>query len=477
MRVQPAAYILALTGIALVALATSLLHSHLGLASAALLFLLPVLLASVHGGMGPALVAAVAGALSFNFFLLPPRFTFRIDSFDHVISVVVLLVVALVTSRLATALKSREAEARAQATASAEQAELAGLLGGDAPDALDRALALIDERYGSARLIAGTEPDASDAAFSSLDRSAAAWATNGAEATGHGSAALPASDWSFLPLAPGRTDGSALLAVARPAGGGTRAPTEAQQLQALARLIGQARDRRALDAERRTRERLEDQDALRGTLLAALAHDFRTPLTVLGGEISALGGDPDVRRRALAEVQRLGAMMDDLVGAARIESGALQPAIEAVDLVDCIDSAAERLAPQLAAREVARDLPADLPLIAADPILLTHILTNLLANAGHHAHAAVRISAMAADGFVEFHIDDDGPGVPPTLRSRLFERFARGEGGDRSGGSGLGLAIVKGFADAMGIAVAAGDAPGGGARFTLRLPQRQTAPA
>ena len=477
MRASPAGYLIALVGVALVALITHAALPHLGLASAALLFLLPVLAASVRFGSGPALVAAGGGALAFNFFLLPPRFTFRIDSFDHVVTVAVFLAVALVTSRLAAALRAREGEANARAAASAEQAEFAALLAGDAPDVLTLALTWIEARHGAARLIDRDVLPAADTALSSLDLSAAGWAIQGAEVAGHGSDTMPASDWTFLPLAPGHPGGSGLLAVARPMHGTTRTAAELAQLQALARLIGQARDRLALADERHDRERLEDRDALRRTLLAAMAHDFRTPLTVLAGEVAALDGEPTAKNRALAAVHRLGAMMDDLVGAARIEGGAIDPQIEAVDLIDCIDAACDRLASALAGQHVERSLPIDLPLVAADPVLLTHILVNLIGNAARHASARIGISATTEKGRILLHIDDDGSGIADDLHARIFDRFAREAGSDRDGGSGLGLAIVKGFADAMALGVAAHGAPGGGARFTLDLPERRVATA
>ena len=116
-------------------------------------------------------------------------------------------------------------------------------------------------------------------------------------------------------------------------------------------------------------------------------------------------------------------------------------------------------------------MPADLPFVRADPVLLQHILTNLVDNALRHAKSRVIVGAeMRADGLLLF-VDDDGPGVPEAERSRIFDRFARIEGSDRSpGGSGLGLAIVKGFAEAMGVTVSIASAPIGGARFTLALP-------
>ncbi|MCW5645933.1 MAG: sensor histidine kinase [Sphingopyxis sp.] len=118
-------------------------------------------------------------------------------------------------------------------------------------------------------------------------------------------------------------------------------------------------------------------------------------------------------------------------------------------------------------------LPADLPLSpptrAADP----YPRQSDRGATQRHARARIAISASPEDGSIQLHVDDDGVGIADDLQDRLFDRFARGAGSDRDGGSGLGLAIVKGFADAMALTVSAGAAPGGGARFTLALPQRQ----
>jgi len=114
MQTKAASYSLAIGGVALVAWATCAFLPMLGLASAALLFLLPVLLASARGGLGPGMAAALLGAGAYNFFLLPPRFSLRIHATENLVSVVVLAMVALVTSRLANNLRAREAEASAR---------------------------------------------------------------------------------------------------------------------------------------------------------------------------------------------------------------------------------------------------------------------------------------------------------------------------------------------------------------------------
>lgn len=476
MRAGPGSVLLALAGVALVALVCATWPETLGPASGALLFLLPVLLASARAGLLPGLAAAGAGALAYNFFLLPPRLTFRIHGPDNVVSLLVLVAVAFVTSRLATALKTREQEAEARAQANAQVARLSALLGRGAPDeAMSTALEWFTDTHGESRILERQHLPNEGEGFSTLDLSAAAWAMHNGDITGHGTSVMPAADWTFLPLGPRPQTGSDLLAVARPASGDTRPSEDIALLQTLARLTGQVRDRIALEEERRTRERLEDRDALRRTFLASMAHDFRTPLTVVTGELAKLArnGDPGTRH-ALAATRQLDRMMHDLIGAARIESGALQPQIEPVDLIDMVTDAREAIESALANLTVEQHICATLPLVAADPVLLRHILINLFDNAARHAGTRMWIAADARADAIILTVDDDGPGVPAAERDRIFERFARIEGGDRIGGSGLGLAIVKGFAETMAMTVGLEEGQTGGACFRLSLPVWQT---
>lgn len=462
--------LVAVFGIAAIAWASSALLPVLGLASAALLFLLPVLYAATRGGVGAGLMAAVLGALAYNFFLLPPRFTFRVHGAENLVSLFVLVAVALVTSRLATRLMAREAEAIERAVASEEAAALSAELAAPPADtALARGLDHVASRYGAVRLLAEDALPEGDAAFSALDLAAAAWALHNGDATGHATAVMPAADWTFVPLAPRNRRGGEVAAVARPADGRTRSRGDLAQLTQLCLLLGQCRDRDAFEAERRERERLAEGDRLRRTFLASLAHDFRTPLTVITGRLALLAPGSGDARDALAAAQRLDRMMNDLLGAARIESGSLGAVLESIDPVDATSAALAALPPPPRIA-VIRDIPADLPFVSADPLLLHHILVNLIDNALRHAAAAVRIGGRCAGGKVLIDVDDDGPGIPPAERTRVFERFARIEGSDRRSGSGLGLAIVKGFADAMGMTVTVDTAAAGGARFTLAIP-------
>ena len=183
-----ASYFEALLGVAAVAWLTSAQLPVIGLASSALLFLLPVLLAATRGGTGPSLLAALTGASAYNYFLLEPRYTFNVHELDNLVSVFVLVAVALVTSRLASRLTAREGEAQERARLSATSAELSGLLAGHpAGTALEKGIAFLEVRYGKLILALDAPLPSDDASFSSLDLAAAAWASHNGDMTGHGS--------------------------------------------------------------------------------------------------------------------------------------------------------------------------------------------------------------------------------------------------------------------------------------------------
>lgn len=467
-----ASYMWALAGVAGVAWLSWALLPLLGLASAALLFLLPVLHAATRGGVGPGLLAALTAAAAYNFFLLPPRYTFAIHGVDNVVSLLVLVAVALVTSRLATRLMTREAEAHERARMSEEAAQLSAMLAGPpAQTAFARGVAWLARRHGPIELLDSAAIAQGGAGLSSLDLSAAAWAIHNGDMTGHGSEVMPAADWTFLPLAQKNRQHDQVAALARPADGRGRGAAELAHMRHLILLLGQAHDRDVMEEERRGREMLEHSDRLMRTFLASLGHDFRTPLTIITGRLALLAQDRADAADALVAAQRLERTMADLLAAARIETGSLAPRLEQVDLVDVVGAACDGVAVP-ADIALIRTIPADLPFVCADPVLLHHVLANLIDNALRHARARVELAARTDGAVLLLDVMDDGPGVPEEERSRIFERFVRLDGADTGGGSGLGLAIVKGFAEAMGMTVSLGPAPApaGCCCFTLAMP-------
>ncbi|MBB4153622.1 two-component system sensor histidine kinase KdpD [Sphingomonas jinjuensis] len=471
--------------IAAVTAAATQLDHILDLGNVGMLYLLPVMAAASLFGLRTGLFAGIASSLAYNFFFLPPVGTLTISNPENVVSVVVLLGVATVTSQLT-------ARVRAQADLAAASARTNAVLAGflreltalKTEDEVRRTLvAEIARLFDRATVLLASEGQgmtvqaASDAAheLGALDLAAAQWAADTASAAGRGSGTLTASEWLFQPLVGGDRVLGVLGIADRRAGDAVRA----DQLPLLANLIDQAAlvlERFRLEADMRGLDAMRTRDRLRGALLSSVGHDLRTPLTAVIAAADQLdhGATPALIATLKAEAARLHRFVSNLLDMARVEAGALRLAIEPIDLSDAVTSAAHDARTALGGHDLRLAVPPDLPLVRADPQLLHHCLLNLLDNAGRYGDpgSPVVIEGQHRYGELRLAVLDHGPGLPPGKEALVFETFRRLEGSDRAvGGTGLGLAIVKAFAEAMGIAVEARNRDDAtGAAFTLVFP-------
>ncbi len=476
-----------LAGLALVALTTAgaiAIQSLVGTRSIDLLYLLPVIATATLFGLRASLVASLAAALAYNFFFLPPIYTFTISDPQNVITLAVLTIVAVVASQLTGRLKR---EATIGARTATENAALA---------AFGQSLAAVSDDMGTATVVcdniahvlnvstvllstSGSKLDIISAhppqiSLSPIDVAAAEWAFERGEITGHDSATLTSSDWQFHPL---ETSLGILgvLGIGRDSGGD---PVPADKRVLFTTLLGQAalaHERIKLEATAREMNALKQRDNLRATLLSSIGHDLKTPLTAVVAAADALANEHGASPTSTllrSEARRLKRVFDDLVEMTRIEAGALVVRHEATDLTDAVAAAAQDLKAELIHHTLVLDVPPALPLVEADPTMLNHILVNLLGNAAKFAplQSLITISARRSATGLTLSVLDEGIGLPPGREATLFERFAQVEGNDTNGGTGLGLAIVRGFADAMGLRVAAHNRPEGGAAFELIWP-------
>lgn len=481
-------------GIGLVGVTTALavaLQPLLGPNAMDLLYLLPVIATATLFGLRSSLIASFAAALAYNFFFLPPLYTFTVSNPENVITLLVLVIVAVVASNLAGRLK-REANIGARtATENAALAAFGQRLAGVSDEAgtasticeevaslLDVATVLFARRDGQLVVI-GASP--ADPAINPLDIAAAEWTYDRGEIAGRDSGTLTASDWQFHPLE--TTLG--VLGVIGLAKAGSGDPVPAEKRVLFTTLLGQAalaHERLKLEANAREVGALKQRDDLRSTLLASLGHDLKTPLTAVVAAADALAaehGASPVTATLSGEARRLRRVFDDLVEMTRIEAGALVVRREVTDLTDAVAAAAQDLRAELAQHRLVLDVPPSLPLVEADPRMLHHVLINLLGNAAKFAPAGtpVKVHARRTSGGLALSVLDEGPGLPPGREKTMFDRFAQVDGDDRSGGTGLGLAIVKGFASAMGLTVSAANREEGGAAFEVAWPEeliRQT---
>jgi len=257
---------------------------------------------------------------------------------------------------------------------------------------------------------------------------------------------------------------------------------DGQELLVTARLV---RARRSGPVEQvvvclraaRARERLDRE---RSDLVATVAHELRSPLTGVKGFVATLLSKwtklNDEQKQLMLETvnsdaDRLTRLIAELLDVARIDTGRLSLHRRPLDFAPSVERALLSVRAGTG-REILLDVDGDLPQVLADSDKFVQVITNLVENAVRHGAGAVHLQASAIPGGdpfpgVRLHVDDEGEGINPAIRSRVFTKFWKH--GTR-GGSGLGMYIVHGLVTAHGGTVHVDDAPSGGARITVLWP-------
>ena len=473
------------------------LHRVLALNNLALVFLTAVLASAVTGGLAPSLYASVISVLAFNYFFLPPLYTFTISDPENIVALLVFAVVSVIASNLTARVRAQAVTARLRAKTTEDlyqfSRKLAGVVTMDdllwatayqIAAMLKVHVVLLLPEAGSVAVRAGYPPED---VIEDADLAAAVWAWENNRPTGKGADTLPGAKWLFLPMRTGR----GVVGVVGIDTGGGKGRASGFLTPDQRRLLDALIDQAALAIERVTlaedvdRSRLAaETERLRSALLTSISHDLRTPLaSILGSATSLVSYGPmmgeDGRRDLAATIQeeaeRLNRFIANLLDMTRLESGAIRPRTGAVDLSEVVGSALERVSRILADHRVEVDLPAGLPMVDIDAVLIEQALFNLLDNAGKYAPAGSLITVRGRqDGdLVRIEVLDEGGGIPPEDVERIFDKFYRVHAQDRQrAGTGLGLAICRGFVEAMGGSVTAGNRRDrSGAVFTLTLPK------
>jgi two-component system sensor histidine kinase KdpD len=223
-----------------------------------------------------------------------------------------------------------------------------------------------------------------------------------------------------------------------------------------------------------------ESERLRNSLLAALSHDLRTPLTVLIGlaDVLALSAptlSAEQRETAASiqdEARRMSALVTNLLDMARIESGDVTLNLQWQSFEEVVGAVLRAMQLVLKSREVILRVPRDLPLVRFDAMLIERVLANLFENASKYTPSgtAITLSAEILEGYLSVSVSDDGPGLPKGREEAVFQKFARGERESATPGVGLGLPICRAIIDAHGGKITGRNHPSGGAVFTFTLP-------
>lgn len=490
--------------LASVALAVSLgylLERWLRLPNLSMVFLIPVIFCAAKFGLWPAIAASALSFLAYDFFFVGPRYEFTISEPQEFLSLSVFLVVAAITAMLASRVRaqSQSTLARAQATQSLFEFSRKVSGAGNLDDVLWAAAAHAQKTLDMTCVVL-LMPHESElrlrAAWPPIDQlnagefAAARWALEKSEPAGWRTGTLPNVRFQFRPLATTR----GVIGVAGVEPKAANEPLAAQDERTLTSILEQtaiAIDRSLLVDESVKAAALAENEKLRTTLLASLSHDLRTPLASITGAVTSLQqlGDKmtasdrsDLLASIEEEAGRLSRFVANLLDMSRIESGALAPRRDLVDVAEVVRAAVTRCKKIFPDQKTSVSLATDLPIIRGDANLLGQVLFNLLDNANKYGGpAGAIIHARCEGGEVVVTVTDEGPGVKPADLERIFEKFYRGGRPDgRKAGTGLGLSICKGLVEAMGGTIVA-QSPAvrkRGTRMILRFPaERQSAPS
>jgi two-component system, OmpR family, sensor histidine kinase KdpD len=448
-------------------------------------------------GRGPAALAALLNVAAFDFFFVSPRFSFAVGDVQYLVTFVVMLGVGLLVGQLTAGLRfaagvSTSRERRAQSLFELTR-ELSAAL--ESAQVVELGAAAVQGHFGGQALVLVT--DANDRLVMpasppppGFDASVADWAFRQGQPAGLATATLAAQPWHYVPLkAPMRVRGVLALEPAQPRW--LLIPEQAQQLDTLARQIAIALERvHYVEVAQQAVVEMESE-RLRNTLLGAISHDVRTPLTALIGlaeSLQAVGpAEPGERgetaQAIVAQARALHALVNNLLDMARLEAGAAGGAVQLrrdwQSVEEVVGAAIRSAGPALGGRAVQTALAPDLPLVEFDAVLIERVLVNLLENAAKYGAPPIVVGAHATGDALVLSVRDHGPGLPLALRGReqlLFDKFTRGQTESATPGVGLGLAICKAIVGAHGGDNTAANAPGGGAEFTVTLPRR-TPPA
>ncbi len=482
-------YLKSLVLVAAATLASELVYQVLSPTNLVMIYLLAVVLAATRLGRKPAILTAFLGVLAFDFFFVPPRFTFAVTDSEYIITFAALFIVSVVISTLvarsrerAEAMRLRELQTSSlyylsrDLAAAADIGTVTKALVRHAADALEAQVALLlpeGERLVSA-------PGSAELPIDAKEEAVADWAYRNRQPAGRGTDTLVSARFIFLPL---QTTDTVLgvMGVSLKDEGQYRSREHRRLLDAFASQTAMAMERVQLVSKAEEAQLLAARETLERSLLNSISHDLRTPLAAITGALSGLKADDgqltDANRRALldtagGEADRLNRFVGNLLDLTRIEAGAMRPKSEPCEVQELVGCALTALETRLADRELHLRMLPIMPLVPMDLVLMTQVLVNLLENALKYTPAESPIEIVArTDGLhLVLEVDDHGPGVPEEDLERIFDKFYRIPVPEGAGGTGLGLSICKGIVEAHGGAIRAANRAGGGLGIVITLP-------
>ena len=463
-----------------------------------MVYLLGVMLVATRSGRGPSILASALSVAAFDFFFVPPEFTFAVHDIRYAVTFAVMLLVGVVISSLAASLRTqaRVAGYREKRAASlyAISRELAAALKEE--EIVRAAAGHVGAEFGAqcailfpnaAGRIAYPKGESQSYSLHGADLGVAQWVFDHGRIAGRGTDTLPGADAVYFPIQ-GASGPLGVLALLPSSLRRVFLPEQQRLLETFLNQTALALERVRLAEAAQNAQIKVETESLRNSLLAGISHDLRTPLSAIVGAASSLAEEPErlspEARRELArtiydEGQRMATLANNILDMARLDAGAVTLKRDWVPLEEVVGGVLTRLRARLEGRPVKIDLPKEAPLVKLDAVLIEQVLMNIIENALKYtpAGSGIEISAEFAPAAVTVSVADEGPGIPPGLEEKLFDKFYRASPERAQSGVGLGLTICRAIVEAHGGTIRAENRSPHGAAFRFTLPRDEAPPA
>lgn len=472
----------------LLAIATAggfLLDHHVSLTSQSMVYVLAVVVASYSLRWQQSVACAIGAVTAFNFFFVPPRWTFEVDSQEHLMALFTMLLVALVISHLAARLRRETEIAQLNMRRASQLQELATSLSNTTtPKQIaslgENAFATAFEGPCVLALLGTNDELALPINLSSNEADGMRCCMREMAVLGPGTGRWPGLDAWFIPL--GHTPHVSGAVSIQPA---LASDTDGREhAQALCTLLGQALQRLRLTQNMQAAQSEAQRQQLQSTYLAAISHDLRTPLAAVVGAASSLQTQRDkltieeqdrLLGSIVSEASYLCTITENTLQLVRLANAAQDIQRDWESMEEIVGAVLVRIRHRDPSRRIKSKVPEGLPLIKADAVLLAQLIGNLLDNALKYSTDTIDLTVNVIDQKMHVAVKDRGTEIPQEKYTSIFEPYSRNDlSGQR--GAGLGLALCRAIASAHSGTLTLRRRSGGGNSFTLTLPLDEKQP-